>query len=205
MRPHTRYLDLAMALFGAISLVVVLWLTCGLSVETGDALTRNTIRLSLAWYAAALVSMLRLEQPGWNGQSAGGSIARWCWTWSVIAYLVHLAMAFHYFHDWSHAHAFEHTRQTSGFGEGIFLSYLFTLLWISDAMWWWLWPDGYAQRPSLVGYSLHVFMLFIVFNGMVVFASGAIRWAGLLMYVVLFVAWRFSPHWQMKSPGTGKT
>lgn len=205
MRPLTRYLDFAMALFGAVGLAVALWLTCALSVERGSDLTRSTIRLSMAWYAAALVCMLRLERPGWMGQSAGGRIARWCWTWSVLVYLVHLAMAFHYFHDWSHAHAFEHTRQTSGFGEGIYLSYLFTLLWVSDVTWWWGRPDDYAQRPPLVGYSLHVFMLFIVFNGMVVFESGAIRWAGLLMYAVLFVAWRFSPHWPIKSLGTGET
>jgi hypothetical protein len=32
-------------------------------------------------------------------------------------------------------------------------------------------------------------MLWIIFNGMVVFETGLIRWAGLIMFVVLAVAW----------------
>jgi hypothetical protein len=32
-------------------------------------------------------------------------------------------------------------------------------------------------------------MLFIVFNGMVVFETGPIRWAGVVMFAALFVLW----------------
>jgi hypothetical protein len=98
-------------------------------------------------------------------------------------------MAFHFYHHWSHADAFEHTRQVSGTGEGIFASYLFTWIWIADVIWWWFWPERFAARSLWIGRTLHAFMLFIVFNGMVVFESGVIRWAGIVMFVGLAAAW----------------
>jgi hypothetical protein len=155
-------------------------------------LTRNTVRLSLAWYAAALCLMMRLNPVDWLAISNLGNLARWCWTWGVVCFLVHLAMAFHYYHHWSHAHAFEHTRQVSGAGEGIYVSYLFTWLWIADAVWWWIQPKRYAARPVWIDRALHAFMLFIVFNGMIVFESGAIRWAGLLLFILLPAGWLHS-------------
>jgi hypothetical protein len=36
---------------------------------------------------------------------------------------------------------------------------------------------------------MHAFMLFIVFNGMIIFESGPIRWAGALLFIVLCIAW----------------
>ena len=77
----------------------------------------------------------------------------------------------------------------SGVGEGIYVSYLFTLLWAADVAWWWLQPGRYTNRAAWIDRSLHGFMLFIVLNGMVVFETGAIRWAGLLGLAVLAVAW----------------
>src|SRR5262249_54223883 len=114
------------------------------------------------------------------------------WTWGVVCFLVHLAMAFHYYHHWSHANAFEHTREVSGNGEGIYLSYLFTWLWVCDAVWWWCWPRQFAGRSAWIDRGLHAFMLFIVFNGMVVFETGTIRWAGLVMFAVLTPLWLLS-------------
>jgi hypothetical protein len=43
----------------------------GYADHRGDALTRNTVRLSLAWYAAALCLMMRLQAPtDWAAQHA---------------------------------------------------------------------------------------------------------------------------------------
>ena len=130
----------AIVVGGAALLATVLLLTRSLAGDVGDTLTRNTVRLSLAWYAAALCVMMRLQATDWAAMTALGRAARWCWTWGIVVFLVHLAMAFHYFHDWSHAHAFETTRQASGVGEGIFVSYFFTLWWAFDAAAWWLAP-----------------------------------------------------------------
>ena len=184
-----RSLDLAFMLGGTALLAAVVGLSTLLAADRGDALTRNTVRLSLAWYAAALCVMMRLQATDWAAMTALGRAARWCWTWGIVVFLVHLAMAFHYFHDWSHAHAFETTRQASGVGEGIFVSYVFTLWWAFDAAAWWLAPAWYARRPIWIGRTLHLFMLFIVFNGMVVFESGPIRCAGVVLFLTLPVVW----------------
>jgi hypothetical protein len=41
---------------------------------------------------------------------------------------------------------------------------------------------------SWIDRLLHGFMLFMVFNGMIVFESGPIRWADALMFGVLAIA-----------------
>jgi hypothetical protein len=181
--------DLIMPLAGTVILIVLIGLSAAFSADRGDALTRNTIRLSLAWYAAALWLMMRLGPADWAAATQIGRTARWCWTWAVVVFLIHLAMAFHYFHHWSHAHAFAHTRLASGVGEGLYVSYLFTALWMADVAYWWLQPRGYADRPAWVDRALHMFMLLIVFNGTVVFEGGFIRWAGAVIFVALAWAW----------------
>jgi hypothetical protein len=98
-------------------------------------------------------------------------------------------MAFHFFHYWSHAHALAHTRRVSGVGEGIYASYLFTALWAADAAYWWLDPKGRAARSAWLGWALHCFMLFIAFNGTVIFESGPIRWVSLAAFAALASAW----------------
>jgi hypothetical protein len=172
-----------------ILLAAVIVATYGLSAHIGEMLTRNSVRLSLAWYTAALLLMMWLTPRDWYATTRLGSLARWCWTWALVTFLVHLVMAFHYYHHWSHAHAFERTRQVSGVGEGLYVSYLFTVLWTADVLFWWLSPARYAARPACVCRTMHCFMLFVVFNSMVVFEAGLIRWAGLIMFAVLGIAW----------------
>ncbi|MES1213865.1 MAG: hypothetical protein ABUL64_04685 [Singulisphaera sp.] len=174
---------------GLALLTATFALTFMLQPDPGEMLTRNTVRLSLAWYAVALCLMMRLGPADWRAATLLGKTARWCWTWSVVCFWVHLGVAFHFYHGWSHAHAFEHTRQVSGIGEGIYVSYLFTWLWTGDAAWWWVRPDNYASRWVWIDRVLHAFMLFIVFNGMVVYESGSIRWAGLALFAGLAAAW----------------
>ncbi|MBX9790983.1 MAG: hypothetical protein K2Y37_18850 [Pirellulales bacterium] len=169
-------------------LAAVVLLSRWLAADVGDTLTRNTVRLSLAWYAVALLSVMRLSPADWSATTAKGHWARWCWTWALACFWVHLAMAFHYYHHWSHADAFERTRRVSGLGEGLYISYLFTLLWTIDVLWWWIAPQGYRARSAWIDRLLHAFMLFIVFNSMVVFETGPIRWAGLAMFVLLTLA-----------------
>jgi hypothetical protein len=155
------------------------------SADPGDDLTRYTVRVALAWYAAALALMVYLGPADWRAGTTRGRLARWCWTLGWAAYLVHLAMAFHFYHHWSHADAVRHTRAVSDVGEGIYVSHLFTLVWTLDVAWWWMRPAGRAARPRWVGVGLHAFMLFVVFNATVVYESGLIRWAGLAGFAAL--------------------
>jgi hypothetical protein len=179
-----RFVALGVGLLAsAIGLTVVF------AVDMGDLLTRNTVRLALGWYALALCLMMRLDADDWSAETTTGKLARWCWTWALVTFLVHLMMAFHFYHHWSHADAFERTRRIAGAGEGIYASYLFTWLWLADVIVWWAWPERYASRPAWVDRGLHVFMLFIVFNSMIVFETGPIRWAGFALFAVLGIAW----------------
>jgi hypothetical protein len=92
-------------------------------------------------------------------------------------------------HQWSHADAFERTRQIGGLGEGIYFSHLFALLWAANAAAWWLAPARFSARSPWLDRALHGYMLFMVANGMIVYVSGPIRWAGIAMFSILPIAW----------------
>ncbi len=189
---NARRLDLATLAGSAALLSMTIAASSYFAADHGESLTRNTVRLSLAWYFASLVLMMRLDRAGWRAETAAGRIARWCWTWGIVCFLVHVGMAFHYYHHWSHADAFERTRRISGLGEGIYFSYLFGLVWAADAVWWWIAPSRYMARSRWIDASLHGFMLFMVFNGMIVFETGPIRWAGVIVFAALTGAWCFA-------------
>jgi hypothetical protein len=155
------------------------------SPTLGDDITRNTIRLALVCYAAAANLMLLLRRDEWNPLSARAAWARWCWTLAWLTYLIHLGAAFHYYHDWSHTDAVRHTEEVSGFGPGIYFSHLFTLLWTVDVAFWWFRPECYAARSPWIDRLLHGYMFFLVFNAMVVYEEGPIRYAGILLTVEL--------------------
>jgi hypothetical protein len=155
------------------------------AADAGDELVRNTVRLSLLYYAAAAVLMTRLRPDEWDAASVRGKVARDAWSLAWLAYVVHVMFAMKFAHHWSHADAVRHTQERSGFGEGIYVSHFFTLLWTLDVLWWWLRPASYARRSPWIDRLLHAFMAFVIFNGTVVFESGLIRWAGVVMFVVL--------------------
>jgi hypothetical protein len=158
------------------------------AATAGDDLTRHTVRLSLLFWAAALMLMLTLSPSEWAAEGRG-RLARCCWSLAWLAYLVHLGVAFHYYHHWSHAAAVRHVRDVSGFGEGIYASHAFTVLWTLDVAYWWLRPQAYAKRSLWVGRVLHGFMAFMVFNATVVYEQGFIRWAGLALFTLLGPLW----------------
>lgn len=174
--------------FGWISLGLTLCLTLFYEEDIGNGLIRNTIRVALAWYLVALLLMLRFNRSDRDASTTLGRSGRIAWTWSLLFYLIHVVCAFHFYHGWSHAHAIEHTLQVSGFGPGIYMSHLFSLLWSLDVAYWWYAPQQRAVRRKWIPVCLYLFMLFIVFNGTVVFESGFARWFGIGMFLMLFVA-----------------
>ncbi|MBS0211340.1 MAG: hypothetical protein JSS27_20540 [Planctomycetes bacterium] len=191
-----------MLLLGPALLLAASGLSLALAVNPGDALTRNSIRLSLAWYLAALLAMLFCRAEDWSAETPRGALARWCWTWAVVCFIVHLGLAFHFVHGWSHSRAFEKTLRVAGVGEGVYVSYLFTVLWLVDLLCWWLAPRRYAARSVWIDRTLHAFMLFIVFNGSVVYEAGPIRWVALVSFGVLAACYysaRWRPRWSARS------
>lgn len=124
------------------------------------------------------------------GQRIAPRGVRLVWTAGCGAFLVHVASAFHVHYNWSHVAALEHTaRRTAeltgwAFGGGLYANYLFAALWLADVLWWWLAPASYRRRSGAIDLGLHAYLLFMVFNGAVVFARGPVRWLGLAATLV---------------------
>ena len=110
----------------------------------GEWLTRWTVRIALSLYV--LTAALRLAD-------RERRTARLAWTLGCALFLAHVAFAFHFFHNWSHGHAYAETaRQTRelfglDWGGGLYLNYVFTLAWAADAGYWW-WRGLDAVRPA---------------------------------------------------------
>lgn len=181
----------------------------------GMLLTKWTIRLALACYVAYLAGWLSRLNSRWPRTVLA------IWTLGCFLFTVHVACAFHFFHQWSHAIAWrftaERTKQLLGveFGDGIYFSYLFLVLWVLDVSWLWLSfclrtsvangkPRGSPASPATAGATavpqvlnwqwetpgwrvlVHVFLLFIAVNGAIVFEAGPTRWAGIAACLALF-------------------
>jgi len=141
------------------------------------AVTLWTVRIAALFYAASVALQLRQEP---------SRLARAFWILGLIFFLIHVAAAFHYHHGWSHTAAYLDTARQTGemfgiyWGGGLYLNYLFGLVWLADAVWRW---SGWRKVAT------HVFMAFLFFNATVVFGNGAVRWIGLMVSIGLFVQW----------------
>jgi hypothetical protein len=173
---------------GLVSMLATWGLSFWPGVEFGEAWIRNTARASVLWYWAAMVTVLG----GFGLKSQDQSrerISRWLWSWGAIVYWLHVVVAFHYYHHWSHEKAFTHVEKASSFGPGIYVSYFFTVLWAVDALWWWLAASSYRSRPRWLSQAIHGFMLFIVFNATLIFERGLIQWIGAAIFLSLGWLW----------------
>src|SRR6185295_17486741 len=96
----------------------------------GELATGWTVRAALAFYFLALSVRVNAR-----GRRAWLDSARLFWTVGFAAFLVHVACAFHFYHDWSHAKAYDDTaRQTAAvtgwnWGGGLYINYLFAMVW----------------------------------------------------------------------------
>ena len=152
----------------------------------GELLTSWTARLAFLLYAAALAAWL----------TARPRAARLIWTSGLLVYLSHVATAFHFHHDWSHAAAYEETaRQTAALfgvrsGGGLYWNYTFTAVWMLDVLWMWIGRETHRRRPVWLAAGIHGFMAFLFFNATVVFGSWWIRWVGVAGFAGLgILAW----------------
>jgi hypothetical protein len=116
-------------------------------VILGPFLTAWTIRAALVCYVAYLGGWLTVRSDRWP------AMARWIWTIGCGLFLGHVACAFHFFHHWSHAAAWHDTAEQTqrligvAFGDGIYFSYLFLILWVFDVAWLWIAETNQAEQP----------------------------------------------------------
>jgi hypothetical protein len=153
-------------------------------MEPAEFLIRWTIRFAMVFYVTALT--LRCPSPPWS---------RWAWTVGCGLYLMHVCAAFQFRHHWSHTDAYLATAQQSEavvglyWGGGIYANYFFTAVWLGDAVWWWLRPRAYLDRPRWLNAGIHGYLGFIAFNATVVFAQGWSQWFGVLACMLLIGTW----------------
>jgi len=151
--------------------------------------TRYTIRAALGLYVLYLLSL-----PGLGSQP----LRRGLWTTAWVLFSTHALLAFHVFHDWSHVAAYTatalETREVIGWdwGGGLYLNYVFWMLWTLDVGWCWWDLRGYSRRARWMDLVLHGFLLFMAFQATVVFETGPIRWVGCILTAVLLLRWRRS-------------
>jgi hypothetical protein len=154
---------------------------------SGELLTRSSIWIAFAAYAIGCIVFATRRPLTW---------VRVAWTIGCAALVAHFALAFHFFHAWSHESAYADTaRQTAeviaiNWGGGLFINYAVAVLWAADVVWWWLAGAGsYLQRPWWLTLLWHGFLVFIIFNATVVFKDGWVRWVGLVLCLVLCWSW----------------
>lgn len=120
--------------------------------------------------------------------------ARHLWSAGAGMMILHICAAFAYVHGWSHAAAAKATAAEtlevtgSSFGGGVWFNYVFLVLWVADAMWWWLGERGYLARSRWIDVVVYGFMIFIAFQATVVFESGVVRWGGVVATLLLILA-----------------
>lgn len=133
--------------------------------------------------AAATIQLYRLNSARYAGSRR---TVRVLYSVGLITMLLHVAVAFHLGHGWSHADAFDRTERTSGFGPGLFVNYAFVLLWLVQVLWMWVAFDCYLNLRTWPNRLILGFMWFVLFNASVVYGTGFVRWLGL---VCLTVPW----------------
>jgi hypothetical protein len=169
----------------------------------GEILTRVTIWIAIVGYGAgAFTFALSRNRHKWD------SATRLVWTTACVALLTHVVCAFHFYHSWSHRAAYLDTaRQTDemiglNWGGGLYVNYVVLMGWVVDVIWWWLGGlNSYRRRPRPLVFAWHGFLIFIIFNATVVFATGFVRWAGLfLCFVMGLVWWRLAKNDSTREP-----
>lgn len=167
-------------------------------MDTGELITRWTIRVALLLYflgtAARSFPHARMNAKPMNTAKA-------LWSLGAVCYLAHVAAAFHVYHHWSHAEAFEHIATETErmihtrFGHGIYFNHAFGIVWIVDTIRWLRETPGSSSRRWMTA-TTHAFLLFIVFNGLVVFKDGGLRWFGIGGTVFVLAAWTLG--WRLR-------
>jgi hypothetical protein len=139
-----------------------------------------------------LVVCLGLELRGWTKTSR---LLTTLWLLGAIAAFFHSLGALATFHHGSHAEALQSTAEQTeemlgiAFAAGLYFNYVFVAAWLFDASWRIIAPANYLRLPAAYHFGLTGFLVFIAFNGAVVFKSGMFRWAGIASIAGLLSIW----------------
>lgn len=163
-------------------------------MDTAELLTRATIWVSIVGYTIGSVLFALSDKT--RNRGALESATRVVWTIACAGLIAHFVSAFHFYHGWSHAAAYEDTAQQTYelfglyWGGGVFINYGLLVVWLIDIAWWWRSGlDSYRKRPWPLVVAWHGLLIFIIFNATVVFGDGIVRWVGLAICLLLALSW----------------
>lgn len=165
----------------------------------GSVMTVWTIRMAVLLLFAVLIGKVVAIGSGAKSKQQPDSFKMtplinclsWVWFVGAIFALIHMILAFQFYHHWSHTAAVVETAtQTEeligwAFGGGIYFNYLFVMLWLIDGIWWLVNPATYLRRPRYWSFVVDGFLLFIAVNGTIIFESGFSRWLGVTLLATL--------------------
>jgi hypothetical protein len=133
------------------------------------------------------------------------------WAAGALLCAIHIVLAMAVHHAWSHEHAVRETAARSaevyGFGwrGGLYLNYVFLLVWIAELVWWRASPAAYLGRSGFLAWTLRAFYAVIIVNAVVIFASPPGRVVGLVLCAWLGWGWLRSIASPRRLPATGRT
>lgn len=153
-----------------------------------------------AWVVEASAWLALLLYP-FGLRGAGRSLsepavrrARLLFSFGGLVFLLHVVTAIWIHHGMSHSVAFEYTarrtEQLTGIasGFGLYLNYLFAVLWCAEIVWWHSAVVSYRSRATAISAGIHGFFLFMIANGAVVFVPWPRRALGILVLVLCGLA-----------------
>jgi hypothetical protein len=164
-------------------------------MNEGELLTRALAIVAVGCYLLRVLLDLR------NPSSLRiARVTRWVWTIGCVMLWLHIAAAFHFIHDWSHASAVQETaaqtRRLTGFdfGGGVYFNYVFAMLWLIDAALWW--RQGFKVVPQSPArfWTIHAAFAFMMINATVVFGPAYWRYVGIGFAALILVLFLVAPN-----------
>lgn len=149
-------------------------------------LTLWLARASMACYTAALMVSASRR----SSDSRGYRHWRVLWSAACVLLIVHVLAAFHFEHDWSHAHALNHTaKQTArvtgiNWGGGLYFNYAFLMLWLADVILVWC---REKKSPTTIRRTTDLACIFMVINATAVFGPTWWFWTVAALALLLIV------------------
>ena len=159
--------------------------------QMGESVMLWSVRIAVLLYLLRVALVLR------NRHRTRVPSSRECWLWTIgcFSYVIHVILAFHFVHNWSHDQAWQHTaietdRMTGiGRGEGLWVNYLFTVVWLADVLRLWAAHLHAKDLNRTMSLLVHMFIGFIVFNATVVFGAAIYRYLAIPVAILLGWAW----------------
>jgi hypothetical protein len=137
-------------------------------------------------FVLLLLTVLLAGSPAASGElRRRDGMARWTWTWGCLLLWIHVGLAFHFVHDWSHVAAYrataEQTEAVVGWywGGGVYVNYFTLLLWTGDVVVWWRAPRPMSAALVRWRWGAWIYLLIMAFQAGVVFAPAPARWIAL--------------------------